>query len=157
MWSRSCVASLGKSNCSSLPKFIWIVIQLSFEFSLLAFARRSLVHFILPAFSLFPPFSSYWISMIVEVHTSFWGIKHAENCNKAMYCFKVVPSRMHLYLTYHQKYVILMSLCTLHFCNLQYSFTRMPAFFIFHEFNTNSFLWWHGKLGFPWWQPTWLH
>lgn len=56
----------GKSNCSALPKFIWIITTLSFEFSLLAFARSVLVRFILPAVSLFCPFSSYWISMVVE-------------------------------------------------------------------------------------------
>lgn len=87
----------GKGNCSALPKFIGIITWRSFDFSLLAFARRVLVHFIPPAFSLFSPFSSYWISMVVEIHTSLREIKHAENCDKAIYYLKVVSSTMHAY------------------------------------------------------------
>lgn len=88
----------GKSNCSAFSTFIWIIRWPWCEFSLLASSTRVLVQVILPTFSHSSPFSSYWISMVVEIQISLWGIKHTENCDRAIYYFKVVSSRMNLYL-----------------------------------------------------------
>lgn len=88
----------GKSNCSAFSTFIWIITWPWCEFSLLASSTRVLVQVILPTFSHSSPFSSYWISMVVEIQISLWGIKHTENCDRAIYYFKVVSSRMNQYL-----------------------------------------------------------